>query len=115
MRIFVFGSNEQGIHGAGAAKFAKEHHGAVEGEGRGRTGNAYALPTKRTPWERLSLSEIERNVWDFLDYARTHPELEFEVTRVGCGLAGYSQADIAPLFEGAPENCELPDGWRRRA
>ena len=47
----------------------------------------------------------------FLAYARAHPELTFEVTRVGCGLAGYTDADIAPLFKGAPSNCTLPDGW----
>jgi hypothetical protein len=112
-KIFVFGSNLHGIHGAGAAAFAHAERGAVMGVGVGLTGQSYALPTKRTPWETLGLSEIQEYVDQFLEFARTHPELQFQVTRVGCGLAGYEDEDIAPLFQGAPENCELPKGWRK--
>lgn len=104
-QIFVFGSNLLGIHGAGAALAAKESWGAEQGVGQGPTGSAYALPTKRTPWRRLPLGVIAVNVAVFLDYAAAHPELQFLITRVGCGLAGYTEEEIRPMFEGAPDNC----------
>lgn len=110
--IFVFGSNEQGFHGAGSALEAVKNWGARMGVGRGRTGNAYALPTKRTPYKALSLAEIEKNVKEFLAYAIEHPELKFVVVRVGCGLAGYQDYQIRPFFRDAPSNCHLPVGWR---
>lgn len=110
--IFVFGSNLAGRHGKGAALDAKNEHGAVYGVGVGRTGNSYAIPTKDESIQTLPLERIEVYVSDFLDYARANPSLTFEVTRVGCGLAGYSDADIAPMFYEAPGNCNLPDGWR---
>lgn len=105
--IFVFGSNLLGIHGAGAAKAALEKHGAKQGVGEGRSGNSYAIPTKATPWRRLPLVEISANVGRFIQYAREHPELEFYITRIGCGLAGYTEAEIKPMFEGAPSNCRF--------
>lgn len=113
--IFVFGSNLKGIHGAGAALYAKERWGAVQGVGEGRTGNSYALPTKHTPWRGMTLDEIRPGVERFLSYAKQNPELRFYVTRVGCGLAGYHETDIAPMFEHAPLNCLLPRGWRKDA
>lgn len=111
-RIFVFGSNRRGIHRRGAALFAVEKRGARMYLGEGRQGQSYALPTKETPSERLCLSDIEAHVRTFLSYATIHPELRFEVTRVGCGLAGYTDSDIAPFFKDAPVNCDLPKGWR---
>lgn len=113
--IFVFGSNAAGIHGAGAAQWAREHCGAVWGVGVGRTGQAYAIPTKDLHIETLPLPRIRHYVAEFLKYAAAHPELEFQVTRIGCGLAGYTDADIAPMFQGAPANCRLPEGWREIA
>lgn len=112
MRIFVFGSNLAGRHGKGAARDAVLYHGAKRGVGWGRTGNAYAIPTKDKNLRTLPLPEIQDYVSDFLWYAGDHPELEFNVTRIGCGLAGYKDSDIAPMFQGAPMNCNLPDGWR---
>lgn len=109
--IFVFGSNLAGRHGKGAALHARHEHGAVQGVGVGRTGNAYAIPTKDAALRTLPLSEISAYVLEFLRYAKAHPELPFQVTRVGCGLAGYTDSQIAPMFAGAPENCELPEGW----
>ena len=109
--IFVFGSNLQGIHGAGAALHAKHNYGAVQGVGVGRMGNAYAIPTKSTPWKQLPLETIFSYVSVFIDYAKTHPELEFQVTRVGCGLAGYTDSQIAPMFKGSPVNCHLSEEW----
>lgn len=111
-KIFVFGSNEAGRHGKGAALFARQNHGAVYGQGIGRTGNAYAIPTKDLNIRTLPLFRIEQHVLDFIEYAYDHPELTFNVTRVGCGLAGYRDEDIAPLFKGAPDNCNLPDEWK---
>ena len=109
--IFVFGSNLLGKHGSGAAKYARENFGAVYGTGIGRTGNAYGIPTKSDPYTTLTLTEIVGYVDGFLAYAREHPELIFRVTRVGCGLAGYTDKDIAPMFGDAPDNCILPRGW----
>lgn len=110
--IFVFGANLAGRHGKGAALFAKLHHGAVYGVGVGRTGNSYAIPTKDASIRTLPLGRIQPFVNDFLVYAGEHPELQFEVTRIGCGLAGYQDHQIAPMFDGAPVNCQLPEGWR---
>lgn len=88
-QIFVFGSNLAGRHGKGAALYARQHFGAVYGIGTGPTGRCYAIPTKDEhlrvlPWEEI---ELELNL--FLDYAREHQELEFLLTPVGTGLAGY--------------------------
>ena len=112
MIIFVFGSNWAGRHGKGAALTARNDYGAVYGIGVGRTGNAYAIPTKDAHLRTLPLASVEKHVAAFLLYARQHPELDFLVTRIGCGLAGYKDHQIAPMFADAPDNCSLPDGWR---
>jgi hypothetical protein len=111
-RIFVFGSNRAGRHGKGAALEARRKYGAVYGQGEGLQGDSYAIPTKDERLRSLPLSEIQEHVEQFLAFARSHPDLEFMVTRVGCGLAGYTDVEIAPFFRGAPQNCALPDGWR---
>ena len=113
--IFVFGSNLAGRHGKGAALCARNSHGAEYGVGVGRTGNAYAIPTKDERIRTLPLARIEKYVAEFLAYAKAHPELEFEVTKIGCGLAGYKEQQISPMFAGAPTNCHLPDWWRSNA
>ena len=110
--IFVFGSNLAGRHGKGAALFAKEQHGAEYGIGEGRTGNSYALPTKDHRIRTRPLPAIKASVDTFIYYAKANPELEFEVTKIGCGLAGYREEQIAPFFKDAPSNCHLPEGWR---
>ncbi|WP_455233109.1 A1S_2505 family phage non-structural protein [Geopseudomonas aromaticivorans] len=106
--IFVFGSNLAGRHGRGAALHARRHHGAIYGQGEGLQGNAYAIPTKGPRIQTLPLPVIAGHVQRFLCFAREHPELDFEVTAIGCGLAGYTPAQIAPLFHDAPANCFLP-------
>lgn len=112
-KVFVFGSNESGHHGSGAAKFAFDYHGAIIGQPFGRQGNSYAIPTKDRNWKyALPLEKIEAYVGVFKEYARRYSNETFLVTRVGCGLAGYTDTDIAPMFKDAPENCELPEGWR---
>lgn len=110
--IWVFGSNLQGMHGRGAALIAAAHFDAERGVGKGRTGNAYAIPTKATPRKSLTLPEIQPHVDEFLNYARKHQELKFWVTRVGCILAGYSDDQIAPMFRYAPDNCNFARDWK---
>jgi hypothetical protein len=107
-RIFVFGSNLAGRHGKGAALTARHQFGAEYGVGEGRTGRAYAIPTKDETLRPRSLDRIHASVRKFLDYARSEPSLYFKVTAIGCGLAGYKPEQIAPMFKGAPDNCELP-------
>ena len=110
--IFVFGSNLSGRHGRGAALYARKHYGAKYGEGVGRTGNSYAIPTKNRKLETLPLKAIKDFVNDFIRYAGEHQELKFNVTRIGCGLAGYKDEDIAPMFKDVPPNCILPAAWK---
>lgn len=106
-RIFVFGSNLAGRHGKGAALEAKEKWGAVYGQGIGHHGQSYAIPTKDWDLESLPLNTIQVFVATFLNYAQDHPDLRFRVTRVGCGLAGYTEAEIKPMFADAPPNCDF--------
>jgi hypothetical protein len=106
--IFVFGSNRAGRHGKGAALFAKNRHGAVTGIGEGHQGNSYAIPTKDENIKTLPLDEIKIHVGRFLAYARTHPDLNFKLTPIGCGLAGFVPEDIAPMFRDAPQNVKIP-------
>lgn len=106
--IFVFGSNLAGRHGKGAAHTALKEHGAIYGIGSGPMGNSYAIPTKDEQLRRLPLEKIHEHVMVFLTYATVHPELKFRLTPIGCGLAGYKPADIAPMFTNAPNNVILP-------
>lgn len=109
--VFVFGSNLAGRHGAGAALTARSMYGARYGQGEGRQGMSYAVPTKDEYLRTLPLERIEEHVRVFLAYAEAQPETRFLVTRVGCGRAGYSDADMAPRFRDAPPNCILPVQW----
>lgn len=96
--VFVFGSNERGIHGAGAALYAAANFGAIHGCGFGHFGQSFAIPTKDYRIKTLSLERIEDYVQMFKAYAHNHQEFLFRVTAIGCGLAGYSPRDVAPLF-----------------
>lgn len=111
--IFVFGSNLAGRHGKGAALYALQNKGAVYGIAVGRQGNSYAIPTRNKHLQTLPLETIKLYVNSFIDYADYNSDLEFEVTRIGCGLAGYKDEQIAPMFKTAPLNCHLPEGWRK--
>jgi hypothetical protein len=111
--VFVFGANTRGIHGKGAALAARREHGAIIGVGEGPQGSSYAIPTKDLYLRPRSLGEIKTSVETFIRYAVNHPEMTFRVTRIGCGLAGFKDHQIAPMFAKTPENCLLPDGWRR--
>ena len=113
-RIFVFGSNLAGRQGKGAALHARKHYGAINGKVVGRQGQSYAIPTKDANLQTLPLITLASYIGNFIAYAVNNPDLRFEVTRVGCGLAGYTDQQIAPLFRNAPANCKMPDGWRKR-
>lgn len=110
--VFVFGSNLAGRHGKGAALWARQHRGAIYGQGAGPQGCAYAIPTKDRQLRVLPLAAIRGDVDMFLSYARRRPDLRFEVTPIGCGLAGYRPDQIAPMFADAPANVMLPDAFR---
>lgn len=109
-RIFVFGSNMAGRHGAGSAKEALKNHGAIYGQGFGFQGNSFAIPTKDENFNVLSLSQIKVFIEAFLDLVTSNDEdYEYDITRIGCGLAGYDwDKDIRPLFpEILPLNCHF--------
>lgn len=111
--ILVFGSNLAGRHGRGAARTARQFHGAEPGVGEGLTGDAYALPTKDAELQSLPLQAVSAGIERFLAFARERTDLTFEVTRVGCGLAGFADEAVAPAFADAPANCILPFVWQR--
>ncbi len=103
--IFVFGSNLNGFHAGGAARTAVEKFGAIWGQGVGLQGQSYAIPTMQG-----GVETIKPYVDDFIKFAQTHPEYTFWVTRIGCGIAGFRDEEIAPLFDKALkiENIILP-------
>lgn len=104
--VFVFGSNAAGLHYGGAARFAFEHFGAVWGEGHGLHGRTYAIDTMS------GFDALRDHVREFVGFAEEHPELRFLVTEVGCGIAGYTPAQVAPLFAGSGKNVVLPESFR---
>lgn len=106
--IFVFGSNLRGMHGGGAARVAMNRFGAVWGQGVGLQGQSYAIPTMQG-----GVETIRPYVDEFMDFAAAHPELHFYVTRIGCGIAGFGDGEIAPLFAGARamDNVILPESF----
>jgi len=109
--IFVFGSNLSGRHGKGAAKTALGW-GAKWGQASGLQGKTYGIPTKDASVRRtLSIKEIKPFVDEFINFAKEHSEMNFLVTEIGCGLAGYKAKDIAPLFKSVEglENVYLPE------
>ena len=106
--IFVFGSNLRGMHGGGAAYVAYRHFGAIMGQGVGLQGQSYAIPTMQG-----GVDTIRPYVDEFIEFAKQHPTLTFLVTRIGCGIAGFTDDEISPLFEKAHDidNIVLPEGW----
>lgn len=117
---FVFGSNLAGYHGKGAALWALRRFGAVYGRGEGLQGQSYALPTKDGHLKPLPIKSVFEHVTRFLAFAASRPDLHFYVTPVGCGLAGYSPDEMAPLFlsnpsASLPANVWLPRTFWRAA
>lgn len=106
--IFVFGSNLAGFHGSGAARLAYNCFGAVWGQGVGLQGRSYAIPTMHG-----GVETIKPYVDGFIEFAKRHPEFTFLVTKIGCGIAGFSDIDIAPLFAASikVENVILPKSF----
>lgn len=106
--IFVFGSNLAGAHGGGAALLAYRKFGAVWGQGVGLQGQSYGIPTMHG-----GVEAIRPYVDEFIAFAKQHPDLTFLVTKIGCGIAGFSVAEIAPLFASAldVENVLLPQDF----
>ena len=92
--IFVFGSNLEGMHGGGAARLAYDKFGAIWGQGVGLQGQSYGIPTMHG-----GVDAIKPYVDEFIEFAKSHPELTFLVTRIGCGIAGFRDEEIAPLFK----------------
>ena len=107
--VFVFGSNARGMHYGGAAAFAVGRFGAIMGQGEGLQGHSYAIPTME------GMENMRAAVDRFIAFAQEHPELTFLVTPIGCGIAGYSPEDIAPLFVAAKtlDNVHLPESFRK--
>lgn len=106
--VFVFGSNLSGYHGGGAARIAMEKFGAIWGQGVGLQGQSYGIPTMQG-----GVETIKPYVDEFIGFAKAHPELTFLVTRIGCGIAGFRDDEIAPLFAEAiaVENIILPQSF----
>ena len=106
--VFVFGSNLRGFHGGGAARVAFRKFGAEWGKGVGLQGQSYAIPTMQG-----GVDTIKPYVDEFIEFAQNTPNKFFFVTRVGCGIAGFVDSDMAPLFEGAMEieNICLPESF----
>lgn len=108
--VFVFGSNLQGLHSGGAARVAYQKFGAVMGQGVGMQGQSYAIPTMHG-----GIRDIKPYVDDFIELAREWDQTTFYVTRIGCGIAGFKDEDIAPLFDEAYDlyNVRLPESFAR--
>ena len=106
--IFVFGSNLDGMHGGGAARAAYNKFGAIWGQGVGLQGQSYGIPTMHG-----GVDVIKPYVDEFINFAKSHTELKFLVTRIGCGIAGFTDEEMAPLFKDAIEieNIYLPKSF----
>ena len=109
--IFVFGSNLEGMHGGGAARLAYDKFGAIWGQGVGLQGQSYGIPTMHG-----GVDAIKPYVDEFIEFAKSHPEMIFLVTRIGCGIAGFRDEEIAPLFKECIEidNVILPRSFVKK-
>ena len=105
--VFVFGSNGFGAHNGGAAAMAVAKFGAIYGQAEGLQGQSYAINTM--DGFEVMAEQVER----FIEFAKKHPELKFLVTEIGCGIAGYTPKDVAPLFKNIPENVVLPKAFQK--
>mgnify|MGYP003402527240 FL=1 len=111
--IFVFGSNKAGIHGAGAAKYAMQAYGAIWGQGEGRQGRSYGIPTKDETIKTMPLSDIEVGIRKFARYAAENHDEAFILTPIGCGLAGHKPEDLWDILHRVklPSNVALHPSW----
>ena len=111
--VFVFGSNLAGRHGKGAAKFAQQNCGAIYGRAEGRQGNSYAIPTKTKNLGFMKWEEIDPAIERFCAYARKHEDEFFQLTPIGCGLAGHSIKSLISSLKThkVPNNVFLTSSW----
>lgn len=107
-QVFVFGSNLAGNHRKGAAKTALDKFGAMQGVGRGWSGQSFAIPTQNEHLQPMPLHQVEHYINDFKIYTQNHPKQTYFVTAVGCGSTGFPVQDIAPMFKGISDNVILP-------
>ena len=112
--ILVFGSNEAGRHGKGAALNARKRWGAIYGQGYGLQGQSFAIPTKDFRIQTLSIQSISGYVRAFMEFVKQNPDRMFVITAIGTGLAGYSHEEMAPLFGPIRDfkNCFFPEEWK---
>lgn len=112
--IFVFGSNTEGRHGAGAAKYAKQHYGAIYGQPKGLQGSSYAIITKDLSkgYRSIPLEFIHEQIKQFIEFAKNNPDKIFQVTPIGCGLAGFKPEEIKPFFNNITNNIILPNEFK---
>lgn len=110
-QIFVFGSNMAGNHAGGAARQALDHFGAIMGQGEGRQGQSYAFPTLTEDFKRRKWSEIHKSRNALYDYCEGNKDQKFLLTKVGCGIAGFKEAEMKALFTNHPKNLILPEDW----
>lgn len=108
-QIFVFGSNTQGRHGKGAALTALKRYGAIYGQSKGLQGQSYAIVTKdlKRGKRSVTLSSIYKQIQVLKEFAVEHPKLTFNISEIGCGLAGFNVSEIAPMFVNMPRNVRL--------
>ena len=111
--IFVFGSNLAGVHGRGAARTALDEYGAEWKNPIGLQGSSFAIPTKDAIIKPLPIEYVKEFIKNFILFAKTNPDLNFFVTRVGCGLANFDDKLIAPMFKKAPSNCRFDMVWKK--
>jgi len=111
-QIFIFGSNLNGAHGAGAARQAHDDFGAEYGVGEGVTGQSYAFPTLNKNMQKVPTEALEASRDKLFAFAQANPQLEFLLTKVGCGLAGFPEEEMESLFDVVPENIIKPKEWR---
>lgn len=111
-RIYVFGTNTLGFHNRGISLIAYSKYGAQWGKCFGHYGDSFAIPVVDRDIQPLPLETIENFIKGFIAYAETHPKRNFLVTRIGCGIAGYTNKDIAPLFASSPLNCIFDEEWK---
>lgn len=110
--IFVYASNEAGIHSAGSAFTARAEYGASWGKGNGLSGKSYGIPTRDKYLHVLPLPTIESYIQQFIQFATDNPQMKFCITPIGTGISGFTCAEIAPMFKDLPPNCRVPQHWR---
>ena len=115
-QIFIFGSNLAGEHLGGAAKQAYKQFRAEWGVGEGLTGQSYAFPTLDKDFKKQSMPDIYHSVWKLVDCCKENPDKEFILTKVGCGIARYSEEEMKRCFSkeqvGDIKNLILPEEWK---